>query len=382
MMKFRRVHLFIVFFVLLRYISPASAHDMYKKVFSVGVVNRIALTEKQRGGQWYGFKVETFREIMHNSHLAFRFVEYMDQQSLYNAVVTGDVDMMLSTLAIRNDLRREVVFSFPYTRAGSSLVALDREENYFINSVLKSFFSVSVWKIVLGFLFLIFGFGNIFWLLERRKTYSGIARRYIPGIFDSMWFAFVVNSHVHVGHEKVKDCHWISRVITIPLWLLGLLVTSLIISQLVTEFSLVRLQRIQENALVRFQDSKVAVIEGSLEESFLLSSDFRNLVPVKGFPEMRKMLLNKELDALVYDDMAALHMVDIAKTPLHIEATGLVPEFQSIVINKTLVEMYPTLKPRLDSVIIDLTNDGTISEIDDKWKYLHGDASRLTVAPH
>lgn len=126
---FKKIFLLLIIFVFVANICDAKNHSSYNSVVKNGkIVVGISFESKPFGyldkdGQVKGFEADFAKEIAQrllgeDGKVEFKHVESQDR---IPAVVSGDVDMIISTMTITFNRRRQVYFSVPYFVAGQAI---------------------------------------------------------------------------------------------------------------------------------------------------------------------------------------------------------------------------------------------------------------------
>lgn len=126
---FKKIFLLLIVFVFVANVCEAKNHNLYGSVMKNDkIVVGISFESKPFGymdtdGQVKGFEADLAREIAErllgdSSKVEFKNVESQDR---IDAVKSGDVDMVISTMTITPSRKRQVDFSVPYFVAGQAI---------------------------------------------------------------------------------------------------------------------------------------------------------------------------------------------------------------------------------------------------------------------
>jgi len=359
------------FLFLLFFFAPFSAFAE-KEPIRVGFHSSHRIIEEQNG-KYMGFDAELWKRIANELNLSFEFVEVDQFSKLLSGIQSDELDVALSFITITPDrIQKGVSFSFPYFSSGISLISPSQERGT-LSSLMRAFLVPAVWKTFLLFFAFTFLFANIFWFVERRSgpLDRALSPKYIPGIFQALWYAFITNSHIHLGHDSVKKCHWVTRVFSVPLWILGLLMTSILVAQLVHAFSefssVTSIQTIED-----LHKKKVAVLEKTTSHIFLQKYDFpeKDIVFVDNISDAYDLLENKTIDAVMYDYPSLADMQlrgEKEGFSLLLSDQTLTDDFYGIALSTHFQEQFPQIRSRINQIILQLLDDGTIRSLRQKW---------------
>lgn len=112
--------------MLISMIACSANGETWQRIQQTGVL-RVGLDptyppfENADGGELRGIDVDLARELASNLGLQAEFVHF-GYDGLYDALATGQVDVLISALVIRPDQLRDFAYSEPYFNAGQYLV--------------------------------------------------------------------------------------------------------------------------------------------------------------------------------------------------------------------------------------------------------------------
>jgi len=114
------------------------------------------------------------------------------------------------------------------------------------------------------------------------------------------------------------------------------------------------------------ENKKVGVLKGSIEEewlkSFLKSMEFE-IISYSNQEDIHNDLVNGKIDSEVTDHLTGDYMVENLNLPLKIVGE----QVDIIYIGIALRNNDPELKKSIDSTILDMEYDGTLSKLKEKW---------------
>ena len=310
-----------------------------------------------------GFEVDLWKEIAQKIDTSFSFEVQDSFPDQLEKVQNGELDFSLSTITIREDRSKHMDFSYPYYVGGITLLVPLKSE-LGITQVLKPFVSPLVLHSLFLFVLFVFVFGNILWLLER-KWKKPISKNYFPGIFQGMWYAFALKAKTSrfIGGDALH--HPGTRFLAIPLWMIGLIMGAIISAQLISEFTL---QKMDSNvtSLEDLRGKPVITMEGTTSVAFLKKNGVIP-VPHKNLDEMYAALKRGEGVAVVFDypDMLALEKQGKKEGyPMGIVGGRMTDELYGIAINK---KIDPEIRKQIDSIIREMYDNGYLYDLRKKW---------------
>lgn len=350
----------------------AAAQELSTKPFiKVGVRPNPESMIRQEDGTYTGFEAEIWKEVARRVGFEYSMDDYPDFSGQLQTLKRGDIDAALAGLTITAQRAQDYIFSVPYMVSGPSILVPVRK-NSMVLTIFHAFLSPIVWQTILIFFGFAFLFGNIFWFIERRykKSEIGVSRQYFPGVIQSMWYAFVINSHVHVGHIKIK--HWGARLLVVPLWIVGLLLLSIMTAQLVSEFS-------HNKDYFRVRNARdlhkriVATVEGTTSDDLLRKMNVKEVVTTQNSEIAYEMLKEGLVDAMVYDfTEVSFYAYKAEEEGFHFEIVPgkLQDEFFGFGFNKDFATQNQELILKINDVLRELRDTGYIVDLQQKWLHI------------
>ena len=179
----------------------------------------------------------------------------------------------------------------------------------------------------------------------------------------------------HSKHHRFRDIiprRWIARIISIPIWICGLLLVAIITAQLLTNYT----NEAFHSPLHDYQDLNgkvVATVAGSNAVEALEDLGVKKLITVPTAADLKALyprLESKEIDAIVFDYPAIADLADTlqkeGKRPF-IVADHFHQQFYAIALNKKFAESHPELLENINLKILELKDNGFIRHLRRKW---------------
>ena len=309
----------------------------------------------EAGNRYTGFDVELWEQIAKDLKLEFNY-RLTDQWRIFSDLVEGKADIAFSCMPITHDLEETIDFSHLYLESGLRILVLNKT-TFSPELALKSLLSPIVLKAMGALALFIIICGHAVWGVEKGGRI--ISAKYLPGIFEAIWYVLVTMTTV--GYGDVVPRKWFGRLIALFIMFIGIGFFGWAIAQFSSAITLQRLHadivnpeglRNKVVATVRFTPGVPTLNKlGAI------------VLPVAKINDAYALLLKEKVDAVVFDSPAILHY------ERH-EGAGKVKSVGPLFDILYYGFMFPAgseLREPVNRALLKLKENGTYDGIYNKW---------------
>jgi len=252
---------------------------------------------KTEEGDFEGLSIELWNNIAEELELDYEFRYYHDLVSIIKDLEFKEVDLTINPMNITPLRLQRFEATQPYF-ISSVGVAVPYAQQSQLRVFLRNFFSVNFFRVVLLLIFIIFIFGTLLWLVERKEN-QGQFRSGVLGLLDGLWWSAVTMTTVGYGDKAPKTIAgksiaiiWMFTAIIIISGFTATIASTLTIGSL--EANIESLEDLKLN-------SSLASVGASTGEDFLFRNKITPQITYQNPLQGLRALAKQETDVLVYD---------------------------------------------------------------------------------
>ena len=300
----------------------------------------------EQDGVLSGISVEIWKDVAERLEQPYKFVVQPNTNANVEAVADGSVDLAIGPISITPTrlANPKIDFTQPYYHGYEGLLIPQKPPGLITR--LRPFIGWAALSSVGILITLLFIFGNLIWLAERRKNTEQFPRHYFHGVGNGMWFGLVTLTTVGYGDRAPLSRS--GRIIAGVWMVISLVAVSSITAGLASAFTL-SLAEIAPSAIREKADlrgKKIAVVEGTTslrwgklyEINAFLTKDLNGAI---------KVLNQGKVEGIIFDEAPLRHYLKqnrksklkLANFPLAIQTYGFVLPMGSPLRNQLNIEL-------------------------------------------
>ena len=306
-----------------------------------------------------GFSIELWDEIANRIGFDYGLVTMETVQEQLASVRQGDVDVAMAGISISAEREEYLDFSHPYFITGLQIMVLTEAAAVGnLRTVFEAIFSPTVVRIIILFFALILLVAHVIWLVDRHRN-ADFPANYVIGIWEAIWWASVTVTTVGYGDKTPKTS--LGRVIGLAWMFAGLFLIANFTATITAELAIRRLES-QIDTVHDLDESTVATVAGSAAAAYLRGHDI-DIVERMSIDEAFTLLLDGEVDAIVYDAPPLLHLQNTT-------GAGRVEVLPTVLTNEYYGIALPAGSPHrevINHALLSTIEDGTYDRIYARW---------------
>jgi polar amino acid transport system substrate-binding protein len=213
-------------------------------------------------------------------------------------ISSTEIDMTINPLTITSERSEIMDFSAPYYISNSSIMVPSVSSFEKGLQFITSFFSLNFLRAIGALFLVVFIFGFIAWLFERKANKDEFGTG-LKGLGSGIWWSAVTMTTVGYGDKSPKTPG--GRVVGLVWMFAAIIIISGFTASIASSLTVNQLSW-NQSSIDAFKEKNIAVIEKSATESFLELRFYKKLKPYKSLLECRDALANGNVAAVSHDE--------------------------------------------------------------------------------
>jgi polar amino acid transport system substrate-binding protein len=306
-----------------------------------------------------GFSVDLWQEIANKLDLETEWVVRDTVKQIVDDVSSGSSPVAIAGISMTPERESSIDFSHSYFDSGLQILARQSSAPNPVAVFLKTLTS----KDIRYPLLLVFGFAilvaHIIWLVERGNN-DDFPKSYFAGIWEGFWWASV---NVMTGGDAEKKIgNGIARIVGLAWMVIGLMLVAYLGGSVASALTVSQLES-NINGVGDLPGKRVVTTTGSVAANYLDQVGVRYTTVDSLGEETYKRLVNKELDAVVFDSPTLRFAANrYGKDKLAVVGPIFSPDKYGIALATN-----SPLREKVNGTLLELQKSGKIAELTTRW---------------
>ncbi|TBW29154.1 transporter substrate-binding domain-containing protein [Gramella sp. KN1008] len=279
----------------------------------IGITPTPPFVEK-KGDKYTGLSISSWKLVNEQLQTEYEFREYKDLQSLLTAIENAEVDFSVNPITVTDQRMKRMDFSQPYFISHTS-VAQRLESSFLMH--LKNFFSWDFFSVVFLLLLVIFIFGFLVWLFERKKNQDEFGGKF-KGIMQGFWWSAVTMTTVGYGDKSPRTTG--GRIIGLVWMFMAVIIISSFTAGIASSLTVKSIND-EINGIQDLERFDVTTVRSSSSQELLELYNIENNLVNNG-REGIQALLNEETTLFIYDEPILKYEIERQNLENDLEVLG------------------------------------------------------------
>ncbi len=284
----------------------------------------------------------------------------MPLDSLLQQLSNGEVDLSLNPLTITSERSRKIDFSTPFYISNSTVITPPTSTLQKGLQFVGSFFSINFLRAVSALFVVVFIFGILVWVFERKKNPEEFQGG-IRGLWSGIWWSAVTMTTVGYGDKSPRSVG--GRIVALIWMFAAIIIISGFTAGIASSLTVNQLSW-NKTDIFDFKEEPIATVSASATEGWLLRNFFED---VKSFPNITQCMEALEagdVSAVTYD-IPIIQQIKSQEKYQQYEILPIKYNLQLYALGLS-EDMVPSLKERISNDILE-SIEGT------DWRILLGE---------
>ncbi len=282
----------LILFLLVSTLNSVFSGD----TLNIGYCMEPPFVVKAKDGTLSGPSVWLWENIAGDNNLNFKYIK-LSREDMLQGLKDNKIDVSLSPLTITAERYRFFNFSSPYYIEHASLLVHKESSLQKSWRFISSLFSANFWRALGALAFIIFIFGALIWLFERKKNKDEFHHG-IKGIWEGFWWSAVTMTTVGYGDKSPKTVG--GRIVSLIWMFTAVIIISGFTAGIASSLTVNNISS-SYNKIADFKNKDLGTIKGTATNTWLKKNFFTKKRAFVTMEEAVEALSKREIEAIAYD---------------------------------------------------------------------------------
>lgn len=263
------------------------------KKYTIGITETPPFVKQSPQGI-SGLSIESWEMVNKQLGWDYEYKEYESLGDLLLAVEKGEVDFSINPITVTDKRMENIKFSQPYFISQTGIAQIKKSNAL---SVIKNLWS---WKFISAILILIgviFIFGFLVWIFERKKNPEEFGGEGFSGVKEGFWWSAVTMTTVGYGDRSPRTTG--GRIIALIWMFMAIIIISSLTASIASALTVEKINN-EINSVAELDRFNVVSVKSSSSQEFLNLYKIKHEEVEDGVSGI-EYLLNHPNDLLIYD---------------------------------------------------------------------------------
>lgn len=323
-------------------IAQDSIQATTSKTYTIGIRQTPPFVEQAPNG-YSGLSIETWEMVNKKLGWNYEYKIYGSLAELLTAVETGEVDFSINPITVTDNRMQKMDFSQPYFISHTAIAQKKKSNAWAVVKNLWSWEFISALLVLIGVIFI---FGFLVWLFERKKNDAEFGGKGFKGLKEGFWWSAVTMTTVGYGDKSPQTTG--GRVVALVWMFMAIIIISSLTASIASALTVESINN-EINSVADLDRFNVVTVGSSSSQEFLDLYQIKHDEVTNGAAGISYLIENPN-DLFIYDEP----ILDF-----EIERQELEDEIQ--VLEKTLKKDYFSYSFPKNSTLIKEINPSLIS---------------------
>ncbi|MDF4202843.1 transporter substrate-binding domain-containing protein [Maribacter sp. SA7] len=295
-----------------------------------------------------GLNVWLWKRVANDLNLKYEMIP-MQFSPMLDSLRSGGIDLSINPLTITSQRSKEMEFTHSFYASNATIAIAEVSSFDKFKLFVGGFFNFGFLSGLLILLFIIFLFGVLGWLFERKMN-PNVFRPGSRGLWDGMWWSAVTLTTV--GYGDKAPVTKLGKVTALVLMFGGLLFISGLTASIASSLTVNQLTN-NPDGFNEFKDRAVGTIHNSGTEDFLSEHFFKNINTYENVPSGLRDLDHGNIKAFMYDEPILKYAIqrDSTLSKLELLPVKFDIQFYAFGLPKTHIELEQRISQRILEIV-------------------------------